>query len=352
MKYSLSALLFLCLSFASFQNVHAYTMEIIDVPNSHPNYGAIHSLVNQGVMQGYADGKFRPNQSINRAEALKIILRSTDNTCCQVEYGRPSPFRDTEPYAWYVPYILTALDRSIISGYSDGTFRPARGITSPELIKILARHKGIYIQEYGYTQSPYQDVSPNAWYVGYLTYAKERGILPQNSLIRPEKALTRGEASEIIYRFSMETSSSSTATYEENIYSIPAESHILPPTYGETAMRDEAFQNKDIFTSGELLNTINETERRISAAYPQPTVATPKGDEWNWWPVYNVSQSINNGVNTKFPDSLFGPVIFMNAWTMVSNTVEEINKYTPDHVNYEYEYNDISEPGEYVYIIE
>lgn len=342
------AALFIALSLGtSLPTVDAYNFEASDVPSNHPNYTAINRLIAENIMQGYPDGRFRPDQPINRVEALKIVMNSRGEPCCTTAVRAQYTFRDTEPNAWYVPYLIRGINEGIISGYSDGYFRPAQTITSPELLKMLAKAHGVYVNETSANISPYKDVSLSAWYLPYMIYAKNRDILPQKDYIRPEKPLSRGEASELIYRFMRnQTDDTVAVSADNNLYTIPADIHIMPPTYGETEIRKS--QSMD---TTYLVGEINKIEERVSSAYPQ-TAVVPQEDDWNWWPAYNVSQTIQNGVNTKFPDVIFGHVQFMNAWNMISNSISELNRYTQDHVNYTYQYNDISKPGEYVYTLE
>ncbi|MFN7161277.1 MAG: S-layer homology domain-containing protein [Candidatus Gracilibacteria bacterium] len=344
--------------------VEAYNFEASDVPTNHPNYSAINNLIAEGIMQGYPDGRFRPNQPINRVEALKIVLRSLGTPCCTAAYQAQYTFRDTEPNAWYIPYLIEGTRQGIISGYSDGTFRPSQIITSPELIKMLVKAHYINIGTVDATVSPYRDVSLQSWYLPYMVYAKNRDILPQRDYVRPDKPLTRGEASELLYRFMLNLDSSNNPSYtsdqesESNMYSIPADIRPNPPIYGETEIR------ASIGTATPTPEQIRRVEAEVSSTYPQSPVVQnspsygydtrtyDQNQGWNWWPVYNVSETLQNGVNTRFPDVLFGHVQFMNAWNMISNSVTELNKYTQDHVNYMYQYKDIAEPGEYIYTLE
>lgn len=353
------ATLMIAVSFGnSLSTALAYNFEASDVPQNHPNYTAINNLIAEGIMQGYPDGLFRPNQPINRVEALKIVMRTLGTPCCTATYQAQYTFRDTEVGAWYVPYLIEGIRQGIISGYSDGNFRPSQTITSPELIKMLVKAHYVSIDMSSPTTSPYRDVPLYAWYVPYMVYAKNRNILPQKDYVKPEKPLTRGEASELLYRFMQNLGSSNNPSYKtdqdenNNIYSIPADIRPNPPVYGETDIRST------LTTSTPSPEQIREVESQVSSSYPQnpavtnPSYTTPQSDEWNWWPVYNVSQSLQNGVDTKFPDVLFGHVQFMNAWNMISNSITELNKYTQDHVNYNYQYNDLSKPGEYIYTLE
>lgn len=95
----------------------------------------IYKAYAHGVIHGYPDGTFRPEQPVNRAEALKILLRTSglEPFDDAVDLGR---FSDIEPNAWYEEYIESALSYGFVEGYPDGTFRPGREITRAEAAKL------------------------------------------------------------------------------------------------------------------------------------------------------------------------------------------------------------------------
>lgn len=87
-----------------------------------------------GIVQGYGDGSFRPNQSVNRAEALKMILEAFEVDLVNEPYG---VFPDVRPSVWYAGYIDTASRYDLVQGYPDGYFRPYNQITRGEAAKIV-----------------------------------------------------------------------------------------------------------------------------------------------------------------------------------------------------------------------
>ena len=86
-----------------------------------------------GVINGYADGSFQPERVINRAEALKVILR-TAGLAGQRGGAR---FKDVVPSNWFFPYVSFAADEEIVSGVTSKYFAPAREITRGEVAKII-----------------------------------------------------------------------------------------------------------------------------------------------------------------------------------------------------------------------
>ncbi|MDP6576149.1 MAG: S-layer homology domain-containing protein [Candidatus Peribacteraceae bacterium] len=96
----------------------------------------VYTAVREKIVQGYPDNTFRPDDNVNRAEALKILLLSA-NIKPPEEYDSPLPFSDINPDDWFFPYVKDAIELDVIEGYGDGTFRPANPMTRAEASKIL-----------------------------------------------------------------------------------------------------------------------------------------------------------------------------------------------------------------------
>ncbi|MFC1747830.1 S-layer homology domain-containing protein [Pseudomonadota bacterium] len=89
-----------------------------------------------GWVEGYDDGTFKPNNSVNRAEALKMILASKIAT--DILTSTDENFSDIQGNEWYVMFVSYAVANDIVDGYSDGTFGPDKAITRAEVAKILS----------------------------------------------------------------------------------------------------------------------------------------------------------------------------------------------------------------------
>ena len=172
-----------------------------DVPTTHPYYNAIIVLRYQKVLEGYPDNTFRPDQELNRAEALKLIFEvaKIDLT---TGYA-PAGFKDVEANAWYMGYLSRALFLEIVNGYPDGTFQPAKSVNLVEFLKMLELAQKVDLTNTNLNQLAYTDIMPGQWYTKYINYAKMYNLVDADAdgKVYPEKALTRGRAAEIIYRF-------------------------------------------------------------------------------------------------------------------------------------------------------
>jgi hypothetical protein len=202
----------------------ACTVEFTDVPEGHTFYPYVRCLACRGIVQGYADGTFRPDNHVTRGQVSKIVSLSagfaevvppTQQSFEDVPYG--SPFWE------YVERIYT---RGIIVGYPCGGagepcvppknkpyFRPNAGATRGQLVKIVAESAG-FSDPIPETQYTFADVPPGHTFWIYI----ERLVLNRPTAIqgypcggpgepcdsenrpylRPNNPVTRGQTSKIV----------------------------------------------------------------------------------------------------------------------------------------------------------
>lgn len=188
-KFLLSGIIIVIFSFP-LQQAYAFT----DLEETHQNYAAIEYLQSKGIIEGYSDGSIKPNNQINRAEALKVILKSANmQSNSATENTNIINFKDVKSSDWFYQYVSTAYENKLIKGYSDNTFKPANIVNLAEALKISFEAFGI---------TPPSLESQNYWYEPYTKGALERNLigLQNDGETHPEKALTRAALFEIIYR--------------------------------------------------------------------------------------------------------------------------------------------------------
>jgi uncharacterized protein YkwD len=105
-----------------------------DLPDTNRYAPAINYLADVGIVQGYSDGTFKPYQNVNRAEFLKLALFSSQ---IETDSAQNSGFSDVDENAWYAKYVRKAKQAGWIQGYPDGTFKPEQNINKVEAIKII-----------------------------------------------------------------------------------------------------------------------------------------------------------------------------------------------------------------------
>src|SRR3972149_3837984 len=115
--------------------VHAVFPDTVN----HVNDTAIEYLQQFNVVTGYADGLFRPDKIISRAEVLKIIIEGLGITPNLPYYN--SCFSDVKK-EWFSSYICYSKSKGWVSGYSDGSFKPNNTVTKMEALKMLIQARG------------------------------------------------------------------------------------------------------------------------------------------------------------------------------------------------------------------
>ncbi|MFZ5815758.1 MAG: S-layer homology domain-containing protein [Bacillota bacterium] len=185
-----------------------------DVPASHPACGAINLLVTAGVVNGYQDGTFRPEDPITRAAMAKLLVAALKL--------KPNPtgkvtFTDTTGH-WAVAqgWLQVAVANNIVTGYPDRTFKPDVEVNRSAAIKMAAgavnipRSDGSPIPA---LRAPYDpptahltDVLPGAWYHDWVVLALRADLIGPEapfpvftaSRLEPDKVLSRGEAAILV----------------------------------------------------------------------------------------------------------------------------------------------------------
>ena len=123
---------------------------------------SVSTLTRLGLINGYSDGTFKPNQYITRAEFVSLMVAFFEAE--DIEYQ--NIFTDISESNWYYRPILIGVNKGFIAGYPDGTFKPNQYITRAEACKIvnsvLCRKpikSGLYEN-----LKVWPDLDKNAWY--------------------------------------------------------------------------------------------------------------------------------------------------------------------------------------------
>ncbi len=139
--------------------VEAYS----DVEENTYTNEAVTVLSGLGILDGFEDGTFKPEESITRAQMAKVICRG-------LGYGEigasETPFTDVSAEHWAAGYINTAYSLKIINGNGDGTFSPEDPVTYEQALKMI-------VCALGYEPMA---AAKGGWYQGYLAAASSLGL--------------------------------------------------------------------------------------------------------------------------------------------------------------------------------
>lgn len=139
---------------------------------------AIDALAKHQIVQGYPGNLFKPDQSITRAELLKIILFAANIERFPIE---ESCFRDIHSNERYAEVVCTAKAMGIVQGYPDGTFKPNQKVSLVEGLKMAIVGFGIEAKE----------TNPDLRYEKYLDFSHQHAIFSKYEFF-PEQDLSRG----------------------------------------------------------------------------------------------------------------------------------------------------------------
>lgn len=157
-------------------------------------YNEIAGAKDMGFVTGFEDGLFHHSERVTRAQAIVMIMRALDLPIKDL----PSTFKDLPNNNWATDYIMTAKELGYITGYEDNTFRSNNPISRAELVVIIER--AFKIEEVPNTFPHFWDLSNVHWaYWSILSLASNKIISGYtDGSFRPSNFATRGEFTKIL----------------------------------------------------------------------------------------------------------------------------------------------------------
>lgn len=164
--------------------------------NGHWAKSSIDLLATKLIVSGTSNDTFSPSQSITRAEFAALITRSLGLATANGE----TTFKDVNPSAWYADAIRTAAEAGLISGYTNGSFKPGSPITRQEMASVLAKaikYTGKTLNADPAALAKFSDAaSIPAWSQAAVAEIAAEGIIQgaTDGSFAPQKLATRAEA--------------------------------------------------------------------------------------------------------------------------------------------------------------
>lgn len=165
---------------------------------------AIAALIEAKIIDPGAD--VRPYSYVNRAEALKLIIRARNDflpEVVKVSQAMPamSLFPDVSQAQWYAPYLEVGFKYGLVKGFPDGRFWPSAGVRVSEAVSMLARaFEGQNVSSAAFLSSEDLPNREGEWYSGAVSTVLARGAVMPLSQLRTGAYMTRGELMDMIYR--------------------------------------------------------------------------------------------------------------------------------------------------------
>jgi hypothetical protein len=179
---------------------------------------AVSRLVGLGILTGYPDGTFKPDNPITRAEFATVAVRAMGlEKTADLLANVPSKFSDVKVTDWFNKYVNVATNQGILKGYPDGTFKPNNNITQAEALTIVLRLLG------------YDDNLPGNWPYNYVTQADRLGLLSDDFV--SSAAASRGGIATLVNN----ALNQNIVTFEDGQFKVGA----TPQTFIQFALKGE-----------------------------------------------------------------------------------------------------------------
>lgn len=182
----------------------------VDVPADYDFRVAIQSMKDKKIIKGYPDQTFKPEVAVSRAEFLKMAIQLSGRTADISKMK--NPFKDVHSDDWFFSVVMTAQKLGVASGYGDGNFGPNDTITRAQALKLgflamqfstASAPKTVKaLSDLREVLPP--DISFSSWFYPYAMTARTFMVMTDDDQgnFNPNATVTRGMAAEILYRIS------------------------------------------------------------------------------------------------------------------------------------------------------
>lgn len=156
-------------------------------------------LQQRGTIGGFPDGSFKPDQGITRSQFAAIAVKALGLP----QGGREVEFRDLPKTHWAYKAICSASDAGLVGGFPDGSFRPEDKLTRAQALVILAKALNKGSNDTTVLDKYKDGTSVAAWAAPSVAKAASAGIIvnhPDPYAIRPADLATRAEVAALTYQ--------------------------------------------------------------------------------------------------------------------------------------------------------
>ena len=170
--------------------------------NNHWAYSAIKRVYNRGLMLGVSDTRFAPNQALSRAMLVTVLYRLAD----EPDVTADNPFTDVPAGQWYTNAVIWAAANGIVSGFGDGTFRPNEPATRAQAAVMLCGYAKLAGRDTTQCAdlSAYADAAEiPSWALAEMQWANAAQLIRGRSdtILAPNAGTTRAEMAKILSTF-------------------------------------------------------------------------------------------------------------------------------------------------------
>jgi predicted membrane protein len=170
-------------------------VEFSDLNEEKWYYQATEFVLTTGLMKGYGNGKFGPEDQLTRAQLVQVLYNQAG--CPEGNWG--NTFTDVGANTWYADAACWAAAEGLVYGYGDGRFGPNEYVTREQMVMVFWRQAGCPTPTT--TQLDFSDGDEvHAWAMEAMLWATENGIIHGvgNGRLSPTTVVTRAQLAQIL----------------------------------------------------------------------------------------------------------------------------------------------------------
>ncbi len=158
---------------------------------------AVKALKEKDLMNGVGGGRFDPDGVFTRAQLATVLYRMAGSPAVSGDDG----FSDTAPGKWYSDAVLWASENGVVNGYGDGRFGTNDAATQEQVAVMLWRDAGSYVLGPEYADENGVENSAGAWAEDAVRWARVDGLLTDAIPFEPKADASRAQVADMVYRY-------------------------------------------------------------------------------------------------------------------------------------------------------
>lgn len=166
-----------------------------DLPSGHWSESCVQKLMDKGIVSGDPSGTFRPDDNVNRAEFIKMMIMAIypelkDN-------NEKNCYNDVNETDWFAGFVCAADSKNIVQGYDGNLFKPSQNMTRAEATAVLVKTLGLPVSANAYAF--FNDVTV-VWQIEYINAAYQADLVSgySDNTFRPDNNVSRAEAAQLV----------------------------------------------------------------------------------------------------------------------------------------------------------
>ncbi len=168
-----------------------------DVPADAWYAEAVQALREAGLMNGVGGDRFDPEGVFTRAQLATVLYRMAGSP----EVSGEDAFSDTASGAWYSDAVLWASQNGVVNGYGDGRFGTQDAATQEQMAVMLWRSAGSYVLGAEYADEAGAENAASDWAFDAVRWARVDGLIADAVPFAPKAPAARGQVADMVHRY-------------------------------------------------------------------------------------------------------------------------------------------------------